>query len=312
LVLRFDDEDLNRLGRRGAIDGMRSFFSAAAAGRTASPPRVSVEVGSRRLVFTVGGDLERGVAGFRVYSVGSAGRARGGAPAGPDQHVVLLDVATGEILATADGPAFGAWRTAAIGGVALEEALRGRTTSGPAAVVGAGFQAHHHARTWAATGLVSEFRVFARDLGAAREFAERLAAEGGIPAGAAGTAPEALAGAVAVLCATSSATPVFTAEALDAEAYVATVGPKFGGRNEVPQAVYARAALFTDAPAQILEYEASVGPLPAGRRAAEALSLADLVAGQASLPARGTRLFVSEGLAGTEVALLDALRRQRG
>jgi ornithine cyclodeaminase len=308
-MIRLVEDDLERLGRRAAIDAMRSFLRSSARGRTVSPPRFGVPVGERTLVFTVGGDLDRGVAGFRLYSTGGAETP----PGRPSQLLSLLDLPTGEVLATAEGAAFGAWRTAALGGVALEESLRGGRESVTAAVLGAGFQAHHQARTWAATGRVSVFRVWARRPEAAEAFARDLARDAGRAAEAAPTADVAVLGAGAVLCATSSPMPVFGADVLADDAYVATLGPKFGGRHEVPAEAYARAAaLLSDAPAQVTEYERTRGALPGGRIASEAVSLAEVVAGVRPLPTTGLRLFVSEGLAGSEVALLEVLWRLRG
>src|SRR5262245_16272139 len=104
---------------------MRRFLAAAARGGTASPPRVEVPLGARTLVFTVGADLERSFAGFRLYSVGAGPRAADAS----SQMLGLLDARTGEVLATAVGSAFGAWRTAAIGAVALEEGTSDRPGS---------------------------------------------------------------------------------------------------------------------------------------------------------------------------------------
>jgi ornithine cyclodeaminase/alanine dehydrogenase len=303
------EHDLERLGRSGATAAIRRFLAAAARGETDSPPRLQVPLRSRTLVFTVGSDLERALAGFRVYSIPRASRD----DAAPSQMLGLLDAATGQIVATAVGDAFGAWRTAAIGAVALEEATAPRPRSLDVAILGVGFQAHHHARAWAATGRVARFRVHARSAERSASFAHELTVETGVPATHAGSAREAIQGATAVLCATTSTTPVFEAEDLGADAYVATVGPKFGGTNEVPGEVYERAAFaFTDAPAQVCEYEATRGPLPGGRRARSLVGLADIVAGTQACPHAGLRLFVSEGLSGTEVALLAALVDSRG
>jgi alanine dehydrogenase len=304
MVHRLSRHDLERLGRSGATAAMRRFLAAVARGETDSPPRLQVPLRSRTLVFTVGADLERAFVGFRLYSIRGASPADGA----PSQALGLLDAATGEIVATAVGDAFGAWRTAAIGAVALEEGTAPRPGSLDVAIIGAGFQAHHHARAWAATGRVASFRVHARSAERSASFARELAIETGAPATHTRSAREAVEGAAAVLCATTSTTPVFEPEDLHPNAYVATVGPKFGGANEVPGEVYERATYaFTDAPAQVCDYEATRGPLPGGRRARSLAGLADIVAGKEACPHAGLRLFVSEGLSGTEVALLAAL-----
>lgn len=300
----FVEHDLERLGRAGATAAMRRFLAAAARGETESPPRLQVPLRDRTLVFTVGADLERGFAGFRMYSI------RGATPddGAPSQLLGLLDVKTGAVIATAVGDAFGAWRTAAIGAVALEEGTAPGAASLDVAILGAGFQAHHHARAWAATGRVARFRVHARRSDATADFAAALARDSGLPAADVRTAREAVAGAAAVLCSTTSTVPVFEARDLAPDAYVATLGPKFGGAHEVPAEAYARAAcLFTDAPEQVRDLEARRGPLPGGRRAESVVALAEFVAGRRDCPRAGLKVFVSEGLAGTEVALLAAL-----
>jgi alanine dehydrogenase len=298
--------DLERLGRRGAFDAVRRFLRASADGRTASPPRLTVPLDGRTLVFTVGADLDDDVAGFRVYSTGGSG-----APAvGPTQLVVALRHATGEILAVGAAEEFGVWRTAALGTVAMTECTRSLGRPLRMAVVGTGLQAFHQARAWIDAAPVAEVRVWSRRPEAVATFAAALDEETSVPTYAAHSVEACLSRADAVLCATSSPAPVFDDDALPRDVFVATLGPKFGGAHELPAATFARAGfLVTDAPAQIADYERARGPLPGGRAAAECVALGEVVAGRAAAPASGLRLFVSEGLAGSEVALLAAVLR---
>ncbi len=104
MVVRLVEEDLERLGLRGATEAVRAFLATVARGSAVSPPRVVVPVGERTLVFTVGGDLARRLAGVRLYSTGEGQPPEGA----PDQVLALLDLATGEILAMAEGATFGA------------------------------------------------------------------------------------------------------------------------------------------------------------------------------------------------------------
>ncbi len=297
------EEDLMRLGRAGAVDAMRAFLRATAEGQTAAPPRVNVPVMGRQLVFTIGGSAAQDVAGFRLYSID---REAGTHP--ESQLLGLLRLSDGKVLATAQGSAFGAWRTAALGAVAMDAATRHVEHPLEVAVLGAGFQAYHHARTWAATRPVARLRVWARRPEAAGAFCDALADDVDCPVEACVASEDAAAGAEAVLCVTASAEPVVAADALSGAAYAATVGPKFGSRHELPAGAYAGAdVLLSDAPAQCANFEQDKGPLPAGRTASEMVALADVVAGRAHLPTAGRVLFVSEGLAGSEVALLGAL-----
>jgi len=303
--MQFVETDLDRLGRRGAVEAMRGFLRASAEGQALSPPRAAFHLGARRMVFTVGADVAAGVMGFRLYSL-----AKDAEPGpGPSQVLGLLDLHTGQVLATAVGDAFGAWRTAALGAVAFEEAVRGRGRVDVAAL-GCGRQAWHALRTWAALDLVARVRVCARHLDEARAFAAELSRDTGLEVVPVASPKEAVSGAQAVLCATPSLTPIFDAADLALDAFVASLGPKCGRGAEVPAGVYAKASfLFTDAPSQLLELEASRGCLPGGRHASEVHPLSDVVAGQTPMPSGGLRLFLAEGLPGTEVALLEALRR---
>ena len=301
-------DDLEQLGRGGAVEAMRAHLVASAQGRTHTPPRLRVPLGDRTLVYTVGASEQQDVAGFRMYSIGSATP-----PAlAPTQLVVALRHSTGEVLAVGAGDDFGAWRTAALGAVAMVVATKHIDRPIRMGLLGAGYQAFHHARTWIAARPIAEVVVWARRPEAAAAFAAQLSTDTGVACSSRPSAEEAVDGVDAVLGVTRSGEPVVAEEALPATLYAATVGPKFGGRHELPAALYASATLFSDAPAQCAAFEQTVGPMPGGRTAAELVDLAQLVVGAASLPIEGRRLFVSEGLAGTEVALLVALLEAAG
>ncbi len=299
--------DLDSLGRAGAVNAIRGFLRATAEGHTDAPPRLDVPVSGRRLIFTIGADASADIAGFRLYSID---KERG--THDDSQALLLLRLSTGEVLASATGGDFGAWRTAALGAVAMDEATKHLDRPLRMGLLGAGFQAYHHARTWIAARPIERVHVWARRFEAAQAFAAELAMDTGVEVLPEATAALAVQGADAVLGVTRGETPVVEASALPPEGYLATVGPKFGGRNELPAEAYASAdVLFSDAPTQCAKFEQVSGPLPGGRTAAEMLSLADVVAGKAALPKTGRLLFVSEGLAGSEVALLAALHAQQ-
>ena len=176
-------------------------------------------------------------------------------------------------------------------------------------VLGAGFQATHHTFTWAATRPVGRFQIWARRLSQAQELAETLEAQTGVPSEASMSAEKAVTGADAVLGVTASPKPVVDFAALPHDAYIATVGPKFGGRHEDARRALRRAALplHGTRPTSAPPSRRPRGPLPGGRKVAGMTALSDIVCGRAAVPPKGQRLFVSEGLAGSEVALLGAL-----
>jgi alanine dehydrogenase len=294
-LLVLTDADVRRwLSPQVAVAAARSALAAAGRGELAAPPRLHARIGEVSLAFTAGG-LADGPLGFRVY----------GTWPGPSDQAVLLWDGDGRLAAVIAGTELGARRTGALGGVAADLlAPPGELT---AAVLGSGAQAW--AQLWACSTVrhLREVRVHSPTAGHAAAFAGRAQAELGLPATAARSAREALAGAELVLVATRARQPVLEAGWVSPGAHVTTVGPKTASGHELPAALADRAdVLVSDSPEQAAAYgEAFFTSRPLAHLGAIAAGLAPGRGGPGDLT-----LYCSTGLAGSEVVIAAALAAQ--
>jgi ornithine cyclodeaminase/alanine dehydrogenase-like protein (mu-crystallin family) len=284
-----DDNDVDRLISPSlAVEAMRETVRKAYEGAVDAPPRLSVPLGPIGLVFTAGA-VRGGPVGFRAYGLW---------PGDSDQLVAVWDP-VGKLTGLVVGARLGRYRTGALGGVALDALAP--DPLGVLAVVGTGRQAW--AQLWAATAVraPAEVRVAGRDPDRLAAFVRRATVELRLPATAVTSVRDAVAGAGSVIVATTSRTPVLAAEWLPTDCHVTTVGPKFTDDAELPAELVREAAVVvSDGPAQIAAIAApSFAAVPV-------VHLGAVLAGAATVPA-GIRVFVSAGLAGTEVVLADRL-----
>ncbi|MEV4622879.1 ornithine cyclodeaminase family protein [Asanoa sp. NPDC049573] len=291
-LLLTDPDVAARLDASTAVAAMRDALVAAHEGRLIAPPRASAVLEGGRLVMTAG-HLADEWYGFRSYD--TFGHADG------EQLVVLHDAGDGRIRAIAVGEEIGSRRTGALGGAAVD--LLARPDAGTVGVIGSGRQAW--TQLWAAAAVrpLRAVSVFSRSAARRAAFAARVRAELGVPATPAESAAEAVRGRDVVVVATTSERPVLAATDLSPGTHVNLVGFKQRGRAEYGLDLLARAAvLATDSPAQAGAYDPPL--LLAGDAPRD---LGAIAAG--ALPGRTTAdeisVFVSVGLAGTEVFLLD-------
>jgi ornithine cyclodeaminase len=292
-VVLGDAQVRERLDAGTAIEAVRGALLAHAAGRLAAPARAQAPLGPGDLVYTSGRLADRGVFGFRAYNTFVGG----------ENLVAVWEEDGPRLSAIVHGHEIGPRRTGAIGALAVDAAAR----PGPVRVglVGAGRQAW--AQIWAllATRPIAEVAVASRRPERARQFAERLAAELGVTAHPADSVEDAVRDRDVVITATSSASPVLDADWIAPGTHVSSLGLKFADQQEIPAALAERAdVIFTDSRAQVAS-----GPgdplIPADRM----LELGSVLAGAADArtsPEQIT-LFCSVGLAGTEVAVAEAL-----
>lgn len=306
-----NDADVTALARMPDIVAVvERCLRAKAQGRLVAPPRHSVAFDTGQLVFTIGGmaagaEEGGGIAGFRAYETF---RGSGAARA---QLVAVWDSGSGNLIGLVVGDALGVLRTGAIGGVAIDRMARPDVRT--CGIVGSGRQAE--SQLMAAVALrpgLETIRVYSRNARKREDFAERMSTRLGKTIQPVAAARDAVAGADLVLCATDSGSPVIETQWLARGTHVSTLGPKLADRHELPRDIGAIADVAaTDSLAQLNAY-----PAPhflAGTPAAEhMLDLADIVAGRAPGRRNATdvTLFCSVGLAGTEVAVADALLRQ--
>lgn len=293
------DADIDRMPLAPLIAAVRAQIVADAEGKAVAPPRHVAPFADGRLVFTIGGD--QSIAGFRAYQT----FAKPGHPA-DDQVVAAWDQASGEMLGLAIGNRLGAIRTGVIGAVAVDIMAPHRAKT--LAVLGTGRQAETQLLAVATVRQFDEIRVFGRRRPALEEFTARLAPRIGRPLRGTLDAREAVDGAEIVILATTSETPIIDARWIAPGAHVSTLGPSTLGAHELPVELAGRAALIaTDSPQQV----AAMGGthMLAGREAYGRIRHLGSLAGGFERHSADITLFLSIGLAGTEVACLAAALR---
>jgi ornithine cyclodeaminase/alanine dehydrogenase-like protein (mu-crystallin family) len=289
MPLLLSDNDVTKLNYADAIQVMESFFLVRANGQTAGAPRWELPYPQGRLTFTVGASSDD--VGFRVYARGNYQH--------DDQLVAVWDSHTGTLKGIIVGAMLGVIRTGAIGGLAIKHLTP--PTASILAIIGTGRQALSQIRAIATLRSLSEVRVFSRTPESRVSFCEE--AKRLIPNLAihpAESAEEAVRGAEIVIAATTSKNPVLQLEWLAPNAHVSTLGTKGRNFREVDENLVNRAAfIISDTPEQTRNY--AEGSILDGTTQS-LFDLSDLVAGNIQRP-EGISLFISSGLAGTEVAL---------
>ena len=304
-----DDADVHaRLDFDRIRDRVEQALRAHAHGALVAPPRFQVDGGKGGgLAFTVGAETETfGVLGFRVYDTFGL-RSDGHA-----QVVAVYDNETGALRGLVVGNDLGPVRTAAINAVAAHHLAREDATR--LGVLGAGHQAPFHIEAVLRTRPFSKVRIHSRTRATRDALIGRLRAAHPGRSFEAGSAEDVVRTADVLLCTTNSTVPVFDAAWLAPGTHVNTIGPKFEGAHELPIEVAEDAArLVTDSKVQIESYGRPffLDGRPAKDRIVE---LGHVVAGKT--PGRAhpddVTVFVSTGLAGTEVVVADALLRSTG
>ncbi|XVQ06948.1 ornithine cyclodeaminase family protein [Spirillospora sp. CA-255316] len=157
--------------------------------------------------------------------------------------IQLFDQETVELAALLDGNAITGFRTASTSALAADVLAH----AGPLniGVIGSGFEARHHVRALAAIRRLSSVTVFSPNPDSRTRFLEHLA-DLGLAMTAAGSAPDAVAGADLVICAARSRDeqPTLLAEWLEAGMTVISIGSTLPEQREVDAGVIARASLI--------------------------------------------------------------------
>jgi alanine dehydrogenase len=302
-VLVLEDADVQRLLEpAAAIAAVRESLIAHHTGDLTAPARLRAPLGDGDLVFTAGRLAGTGY-GFRAYRVASS--------VSGDQLTVVYDDATGELSGVITGDFLGAARTGAIGAVAVD--VLARPDAGTVGLIGSGYQAWTQLWAICAVRRLSTVRVHSRDPARREAFARRAAAELGVHAVSVAAPAAAVDGADIVVLATTSRQPVIEAGWVAAGAHVTTIGPKAVGAHECPSDLADRAGVvLTDSPAQIDAYPDPFFLTGAVRQRIGDLGAAVAGAGQRRQTSDQITLFLSVGLAGTEVAVGAAVLASAG
>ncbi|WP_026556076.1 ornithine cyclodeaminase family protein [Arthrobacter sp. 35W] len=235
-------------------------------------------------------------AGIKVATVAPGNPAKGHPKI--QGTYLLLDKSTLAPLAAMDGAELTLIRTPAATTLAIKHllALRGASSAGTVAVVGTSLQADRHIEALAQVCGIDDLVV----VGRRREAAEALAGtwDGRGMAARAGTVAD-LASADVIVCATSSALPVFDGGLVGDAAIVAAIGSHGLDAREIDPALALRSEVVVEGRASAFR---EAGDLIPARSAAEweqrgLATLADLVAGRFAPAAGRPLLYTGVGMA---------------
>ena len=233
------------------IEAMEGALAAFSAGRVTQPVRTVLEVGADRNycgVMPASVDDEKAV-GAKLVTVYHANHARG--LASHQATIVLLDHATGELVALLDGRYITEARTAAVSAVSVRHLAN--TDAPVLAILGSGVQAGSHLEAIRHVRYLAEVRVWSPTAAHREAFAREQQKLTGLPIRACATASEAAHGASIIVLATASKTPVLDSVDVADGAHICAVGACRPDQREMGSALFARARVFVDSRAAALK-----------------------------------------------------------
>jgi alanine dehydrogenase len=181
--------------------------------------------------------------------------------------VLLLDPATGVLLAVMDGRLITELRTAAVSAAAARTLARADWAT--LALLGSGVQAKSHLEALRLVRTLKAVRVWSPERAHREAFAREQSERFGLPVQAAGSAEEAVRGADLVVTATSSRTPVLRGAWISPGAHVTAVGAFRPDWRELDAETVRRARVYVDSRAGaraeagdliLAEREGAIGP----------------------------------------------------
>lgn len=159
--------------------------------------------------------------------------------------VLLLDAATGALVALLDGRLITEMRTAAVTALAVD--LLARRRAARLAILGSGVQARSHLRAVAQVRALTSVRVWSRTASHAQRFVRDMAGTVACPLTAAPSVAEAMRGADVVVAVTSAREPIVEAAWLEPGMHLCAVGSSAPDMRELDGATVARCRVFVDA-----------------------------------------------------------------
>jgi ornithine cyclodeaminase/alanine dehydrogenase-like protein (mu-crystallin family) len=274
-VKHFTREDIFAIDPSDVADALSVGLAMVSRGAAVAPVRSHMDLGGGAGTFLISGVLtELDLLSVKVINVRPSNPARGlerlqGA-------LTVFESSSGVPLATLDARAATEVRTAACSAVSFR--LMARRDASVLTIFGTGPQASAHLRALAAERQFDEIRVVGRH----REAAETLARSH--PRAKAVEATQALRDARAVVTATNSVTPLFSAKAVEPGTHLMLVGSGSAAVSEVEPALLARAtAVRVDhRPTCLVESGEIVTAMREGLiEASEVLELGEVVLGRA-------------------------------
>ena len=298
----FTREDIFAIDPSDVADALSVGLAMVSRGAAVAPVRSHIDLGGGAGTFLISGVLtELDLLSVKVINVRPSNPARGlerlqGA-------LTVFESSSGVPLATLDARAATEVRTAACSAVSFR--LMARRDASVLTIFGTGPQSAAHLRALAAERQFDEIRIVGRH----REAAETLARSH--PRAKAVEATQALRDARAVVTATNSATPLFSAKAVEPGTHLMLVGSGSAAVSEVEPALLARAtAVRVDhRPTCLVESGEIVTAMREGLiEASEVLELGEVVLGRAPGRTDEDDITVYKAVgSGTQDAALAAL-----
>jgi ornithine cyclodeaminase len=226
------------------MEVMAEAFKMLAAGKTILPLRpimwLPEKAGALGMMPAFLQNLE--VMGLKVLTIFPSNH---GTPYDSHQGAVLLfEAKHGSLLAILDATAITAIRTAAVSGVATK--ILSREEAHDLAILGAGVQARTHLEAMLLARKITRVRVWSRNAGHARQFAERESRRHGITVEPMETAREAVVEAD-IICTTTAATePVVLGDWMKSGAHINAVGACVPTARELDTTAMLKSRLFVD------------------------------------------------------------------
>ncbi len=297
------------------IEAMRHAFEAFSSGHALAPVRTALQLPEGTTLTMPAALPQVGTTSVKIVSV---------YPSNPERAlpavlgiVAVLDAATGEPLALMDGTYLTGYRTGAASGLATD--LLARQDSRVLALIGAGYQARFQAEAVLAVRPIEEVRMYTRS----PEHRDRFVAELTASLGADGpavravsTSAAAVSGADVICTATSSHTPVLTAEDVSPDTHLNGVGSYTLQMQEVPLEVVRRARVWVDSREAARAEAGDLAPaVDAGLLVWDSLpELGEVLLGkrEGRRDEREITFFKSVGLAVQDVSAAGLLARRAG
>ncbi len=301
-----EEEVRAKLPMRELIDLMAATLAGFSSGKVEQPVRSVIEVGPHALFASMPSYIKTIPAlGAKLVTVFGSNTEKG-----LPTHlatILLLDPATGALLAVMDGRYITEARTAAVSAVSTR--LLARPEASVLALIGSGVQARSHLR---ALPLVRDFREI-RCWSPTRANLERFVAEN-TQVRLAETAREAVDGADVIALVTSSAEPVIQDDWVRPGAHVISVGACRPNQREIDPPLLARARLIVDSRTAALKESGDiVMGIDEGRFTADHIraELGEVVLNSSNRREAKTEItvFKSLGLACEDVAAAECVVR---
>lgn len=292
-----------------AVPSLEEAFRSGLAQSAPLRSQLANEAGTL-LLMPAAGPRRFGVKVLTVRHVPDAGVAAGGAPPPLIDGVYVLFDEDLRPVATIDGPALTAIRTATVS--ALATGYLARPTASRLVLFGAGAQAFAHADAMASIRPVEQVVVVSRGRTRAEALVARLASRG---LDARVGTPEAVADADLVCTCTTSRVPLFDGALLPAGVHVNAVGTYEPDAAELDEVAIARSRLVVEQRSAALAEAGEVVQALRSGAITEAHILADLAELVAGTIVRRSpdevTIFKSVGIAGEDLALAETALAQR-